>query len=413
MVALLGLASAMLMVQPDVSAEGSPQKVMQTKDSEQAPASVGVPGEKVLTFSVAVRHLFRKEGFPELGGKSDEENARNLRISGLTFSKLVKTCAPDLSEATAYVLAKELSDLHPWSVGVIGGSVIASDSPKGAFVLLDALHKKGKSVSIGLFQLSETVLRTMGVTAEDAIDPCRNISLFSDFLMSRYRENIQQHGLPFLAAACALEDFRLTGGRSTLRIHSSLADSLDTKPAEETAEVVKAEIGVVQPEDGEKPSSSFVILAGGKNPESQEDSSDREGSAGETEKSSASQVSEPSGKEKPRRFIKATTDTDMPAKADTDSRNQDMNQSFAGVVKRTQPNNHEEEKARAKEKNKQNAGSSKNIFQTGVKDSSGRPQPSSLGSPRVEEPEDPTTEDSFISKVPSFFSTNSKTVKVF
>lgn len=46
MVALLGLASAMLMVQPDVSAEGSPQKVMQTKDSEQAPASVGVPGKK-------------------------------------------------------------------------------------------------------------------------------------------------------------------------------------------------------------------------------------------------------------------------------------------------------------------------------------------------------------------------------
>lgn len=411
MVALLGLASAMLMVQPDVSAEGSPQKVTQTKDSEQAPASVGVPGEKALTFSVAVRHLSRKEGFPELGGKPDEENARNLRISGLTFSKLVKTCAPDLSEATAYVLAKELSDLQPWSVGVIGGSVITSDSPKGAFVLLDALHKKGKSVSIGLFQLPESTVRSMGVSAEEAIDPCRNISLFSDFLMGRYRENIQQHGLPFLAAAQALEDFRLTGGRTALRIHSSLADSLDTKPAEETAEVVKAEIGVVQPEDREKPSSSFVILAGGKNPESQEDSSDREGNAGETEKSSASQVSEPSGKEKPRRFIKAKTDTDMPAKADTDSRNQDMNRS--SVVKRTQPHNHEEDKARAKEKNKQNAGSSKNIFQTEVKDSPGRPQPSSLGSPRVEDPKDPTTGDSFISKVPSFSSTNSKTVKVF
>lgn len=418
LVTLSGIASALLTVQPDVFAEVSPETVTEVQKTEPKETPKEVAVEKTPTFFIAVRHLTKKEGFPEIGGELEGQNAQFLQISGIPFSQLVKTCAPDLSEATAYVLAKELSDLQPWSVGIIGGSVIASDCPKGAVALLDSLRRKGKSVSIGLFQLSEPVVRAMGVSAGEALDPCRNIALFSNYLMGRYKENIQQHGLPFLAAAQALEDFRKTGGRETDRIHSSLADSLDSRLAEETAEFTEVELASSVPPEEETVSSSFIILASRQNLDLQDSSPDQDEQEGVD---SASQEEAPEGRKEPEEgssdsnpLAKEVTDANANSPTKAHSRSQAEDKSVSDVVDKTQPHNNEEEKSRSKEKNKQSVKSKKDVFISEVRDSSGRSKPSSLGSPRVEDPKDPSPKKgALISEVPSSSSTNSKKVKVF
>ncbi len=417
LVTLSGIASALLIVQPDVFAEVSPETVTEVKKTEPKETPKEVVVEKTPTFFIAVRHLTRKEGFPEIGGELEGLNAQFLQISGIPFSQLVKTCAPDLSEATAYVLAKELSDLQPWSVGIIGGSVIASDCPKGAVALLESLRRKGKSVSIGLFQLSEPVVRAMGVSADEALDPCRNIALFSNYLMDRYKENIQQHGLPFLAATQALEDFRKTGGRETDRIHSSLADSLDSRLAEETAEFTEVELRSSVPPE-EETVSSFIILASRQNLDLQDSPPDQDGQAGD---SSTSQEEAPEGRKEPEEgssdsnpLAKEVTDANTNSPTKTHNKSQAEEKNVSDVVDKTQPHNNEEEKSRSKEKNKQSVKSKKDVFISEVRDSSGRSKPSSLGSPRVEDPKDPTPKKgALISEVPSSSSINSKKVKVF
>ena len=129
-------------------------------------------------------------------------------------------CAPELSPATAYRIALEFSGGKPWAVSITGGSVVAADSEEHALALIRKLKEKGKSVSIGFFQIPEEFITQSGSDLESALEPCRNLKMGSAFLFSRYRDYLGRHGMNFLAARQALEDLRAASGRGTRYTHS-------------------------------------------------------------------------------------------------------------------------------------------------------------------------------------------------
>lgn len=154
-------------------------------------------------------------GFPGNWGKADAVFASALQVQGQSFDALTGLCAPELSPATAYRIAFEFSGGKPWAVSIRGGSVVAADSEEHALALIRNLKEKGKSVSIGFFQIPEEFISHSGSDLESALEPCRNLKMGSAFLFSRYRDYLGRHGMNFLAARQALEDLRAASGRGT------------------------------------------------------------------------------------------------------------------------------------------------------------------------------------------------------
>ena len=98
--------------------------------------------------------------------------------------------------------------------------MVAADSEEHALALIRKLKEKGKSVSIGFFQIPEEFITQSGSDLESALEPCRNLKMGSAFLFSRYRDYLGRHGMNFLAARQALEDLRAASGRGTRYTHS-------------------------------------------------------------------------------------------------------------------------------------------------------------------------------------------------
>lgn len=178
------------------------------------------PGEKSAPYSLSVRRVATQPGFPEIGEKADAVFASALQVQGQSFDALAGLCAPELSPATAYRIALEFSGGKPWAVSITGGSVVAADSEEHALALIRKLKEKGKSVSIGFFQIPEEFITQSGSDLESALEPCRNLKMGSAFLFSRYRDYLGRHGMNYLAARQALEDLRAASGRGTRYTHS-------------------------------------------------------------------------------------------------------------------------------------------------------------------------------------------------
>lgn len=197
---------------PDLSASSR-------EDSSQSEQSK-TPGEKSAPYSLSVRRIVTQPGFPEIGEKADAVFASAMQVQGQSFETLAGLCAPELSPATAYRIALEFSGGQPWAVSIRGGSVVAADSEEHALALIRNLKEKGKSVSIGFFQIPEEFITHSGSDLESALEPCRNLKMGSEFLFSRYRDYLGRHGMNFLAARQALEDLRAASGRETRYTHS-------------------------------------------------------------------------------------------------------------------------------------------------------------------------------------------------
>lgn len=197
---------------PDLSAS--------SRESTSQSSQGKTPGEKSATYSLSVRRIVTQPGFPEIGEKADAVFASALQVQGQSFDALAGLCAPELSPATAYRIALEFSGGKPWAVSIRGGSVIAADSEEHALAFIRKLKEKGKSVSLGFFQIPEEFITQSGSDLESALEPCRNLKMGSEFLFSRYRDYLGRHGMNFLAARQALEDLRAASGRGTRYTHS-------------------------------------------------------------------------------------------------------------------------------------------------------------------------------------------------
>lgn len=231
---------------PDLSASSR-------EDSSQSEQSK-TPGEKSAPYSLSVRRIVTQPGFPEIGEKADAVFASALQVQGQSFDALTGLCAPELSPATAYRIAFEFSGGKPWAVSIRGGSVVAADSEEHALALIRNLKEKGKSVSIGFFQIPEEFISHSGSDLESALEPCRNLKMGSAFLFSRYRDYLGRHGMNFLAARQALEDLRAASGRGTRFTHS-----IEKGVSDYSSQTVTVKVKAVEAEfkPGQQPGNRF------------------------------------------------------------------------------------------------------------------------------------------------------------
>lgn len=231
---------------PDLSASSR-------EDTSQS-AQSKTPGEKSAPYSLSVRRIVTQPGFPEIGEKADAVFASALQVQGQSFDALTGLCAPELSPATAYRIALEFSGGKPWAVSIRGGSVVAADSEEHALALIRNLKEKGKSVSIGFFQIPEEFISHSGSDLESALEPCRNLKMGSAFLFSRYRDYLGRHGMNFLAARQALEDLRAASGRGTRFTHS-----IEKGVSDYSSQTVTVKVKAVEAEfkPGQQPGNRF------------------------------------------------------------------------------------------------------------------------------------------------------------
>ena len=99
-------------------------------------------------------------------------------ITLATFHALVSACAPGVAPETLAAVAQTESGLHPFAIGINGpgGDAMLPATRQDAIERAQALLRAGRSLDLGLMQINSGNLGWLGLSVEDAFDPCRNIA---------------------------------------------------------------------------------------------------------------------------------------------------------------------------------------------------------------------------------------------
>jgi len=94
------------------------------------------------------------------------------------FLTLAAVCAPGVAPETLAAIARTESGLRTFAIGINGpGSSAIVPATRGeAIERAEALLRAGRSIDLGLMQINSRNLGWLGLSVEDAFDPCRNIA---------------------------------------------------------------------------------------------------------------------------------------------------------------------------------------------------------------------------------------------
>ncbi len=108
--------------------------------------------------------------------------------SASDFDLLARKCAPWVAKETLAALVKRESDFNPYAIGINGGNRLERQprSKDEAVKKTRWLVANGYSVDLGLGQISAANRNTLGLSIEDAFDPCRNLSVGAGILQDNY-----------------------------------------------------------------------------------------------------------------------------------------------------------------------------------------------------------------------------------
>ncbi len=104
---------------------------------------------------------------------------------------LTAQCAPAIAPETLMSVVQVESGFDPLAIGVNGKpriTVNATTRPE-AVSKASALIAAGRSVDLGLAQINSKNLRWLGLSVEDAFDPCRNLAAAARVLRGGYDVN--------------------------------------------------------------------------------------------------------------------------------------------------------------------------------------------------------------------------------
>jgi type IV secretion system protein VirB1 len=110
------------------------------------------------------------------------------RLSRRALRDLADRCAPTTPQSVLTSIVAVESDNNPLAIGV-NGPVHLSFSFKSrtqAIAKANALIAEGRSIDLGLAQISSRNLTTLGLTVADAFDACRNIASASKLIDRDY-----------------------------------------------------------------------------------------------------------------------------------------------------------------------------------------------------------------------------------
>lgn len=118
---------------------------------------------------------------------------------------LATACAPQVAPQTLLAIVRVESGFDPLAIGVNGAPKIKPRprSAEEATTAARALIRAGRSIDLGLTQLNSRNLAALGITIDQAFDPCRNLAAAARLLQANYAASLaeQPSGQPALRAA--------------------------------------------------------------------------------------------------------------------------------------------------------------------------------------------------------------------
>lgn len=112
---------------------------------------------------------------------------RVLKMDPTTLLGLVVACAPLIDPITAHALVATESALNPHAIGVVAGSLERQPRTRGeALTTAATLQARGMDFSVGLAQINVRNVRRLGLSLENAFDPCVNLQAMQTVLADCY-----------------------------------------------------------------------------------------------------------------------------------------------------------------------------------------------------------------------------------
>lgn len=107
-------------------------------------------------------------------------------LSLAAFHALAAACAPGIAPETLAAIARAESAFHVLAIGMNGssGGAVRPATSQEAAARAGELIRQGRSVDLGIMQINNRNLGWLGLSIEDAFDPCRNIAAGARVLTS-------------------------------------------------------------------------------------------------------------------------------------------------------------------------------------------------------------------------------------
>ena len=101
---------------------------------------------------------------------------------------LALQCAPAVAPETLLSVVQVESGFNPLAIGVNGAprTTVTASSPQDAVAQARGLMAAGRNLDLGLAQINSRNLGWLGLTIEDAFDPCRNLAAAARVLQAGY-----------------------------------------------------------------------------------------------------------------------------------------------------------------------------------------------------------------------------------
>jgi type IV secretion system protein VirB1 len=154
-----------------------------------------------------------------------------------TFLAFTLACAPQVHADTARALVQVESDFNPWAIGVVGGAL--ERQPQGraeAIATAMSLRRSGWNFSVGLAQINVSNVDRLGLTLDDAFEPCANLAAMQTVLRDCFDRAVvtePEAGQPQAALRAALSCYysgNFTTGLQQGYVHQVARASLHPHP---------------------------------------------------------------------------------------------------------------------------------------------------------------------------------------
>ena len=121
------------------------------------------------------------------------------------LSALAQQCAPEVATEALVPLVVAESGGDPLALNINKGPRVRAGSAAEAAAIVRRYVAAGYNVDVGLAQINSRNLARLGVTVDQALDPCTNLRLASTVLQENYaRASQTQSGLEAISATYSL-----------------------------------------------------------------------------------------------------------------------------------------------------------------------------------------------------------------
>jgi type IV secretion system protein VirB1 len=107
------------------------------------------------------------------------------------LNMLFLVCAPLVHQDTLISLVATESGFNPYAIAVVNSTPLQNQptTKEEAISILNKLDAQNINYSIGLGQINKANFEKYGVTGEDLLDPCLNLSVSQDILKNCYEKS--------------------------------------------------------------------------------------------------------------------------------------------------------------------------------------------------------------------------------